>query len=233
MPGPDDATGPEGVSRADRSGRQRNGLTASAYASLVDLDPRLAGPVLQALARAGVAAYVEPLSGSVGGYLERRLPNRPTDRLWCDHRHRETARTLVEQELADWVRRLAAEPPVDPGWESVLASWRLSPEPAVPRWPDRPDGPDRQHHDQDDHEHYDPPPPPPLPAVQPPTRWALLAMVAGLVVLAAPMVVGVDGSSSATVLAVLAIVGGAASLVWRMRDGPDADDPGSDDGAVV
>lgn len=231
--GPDPGPSPNSEHpRAGRSGRRRNGLTAAAYAALVDIDPQLATTLLGALHRAGVAAYVEPVPGSVGGYLEVRLPDRPTDRLWCDHRQRELARTVVEHELADAVPRLA-EPASDPAWEAVLASWRLSGGADTPTATQPPPRPGPGDADDDVGDHYVAPPPPPLPRVQPATRWAVIAMLGGLVALAAPWLLGLGDSSTTATLAVLAIVGGGVTLVWRMRDGPPPDEMGSDDGAVV
>jgi hypothetical protein len=230
--GDDAGSEPDAGPRAGRPGRRRNGLTASAYAALVDIDPQLATALLGALHRAGIAAYVEPVPGSMGGYLEVRLPDRPTDRLWCDHRQRELARTVVEQVLAEAVSGMA-EPPPDPAWEAVLASWRLAGGADPSAVPERPD-PRSQTGDADDlpDDHYVPPPPPPLPRVQPATRWAVVAMVGGLIALAAPWLLGLNSSPTTATLAVLAIVGAAATMVWRMHDGSGGDS-GSDDGAVV
>ena len=61
-----------------------NGFVAQHYAMLADLDPRLADAMLAVLRAAGIAAYVVPSTGSIGGYLDVRLPERPRDRLWVD-----------------------------------------------------------------------------------------------------------------------------------------------------
>ena len=76
-------------------------------------------------------------------------------------------------------------------------------------------------------EHFVPPAPPPLPKLRPATVLAVLAILVGM----AMLVTSFDGGDL-DVLAVLAIVGGAGSLVWHMRQGPPTDS-GWDDGAVL
>lgn len=81
--------------------------------------------------------------------------------------------------------------------------------------------------DPADEEHYVPPPPPPLPRLRSVTIGAVLAIGLGVFALA----VDLDGGTF-RIPAFLAIIGGAVSLVWNMRQGPPADS-GWDDGAVV
>jgi hypothetical protein len=64
--------------------RRGNGLTADAYVPLADLTPQLADAMLSALREAGIAAYAAPAPGRTGGYLDVRLPEEPTDRLYAD-----------------------------------------------------------------------------------------------------------------------------------------------------
>jgi hypothetical protein len=72
-----------------------NGFVARHYVPLADLDPRLADAMLEALRAEGIAAYVVPSTGQLGGYLEVHLPERPRDRLWVDRRHHDRATTLL------------------------------------------------------------------------------------------------------------------------------------------
>ena len=59
-------------------------------------------------------------------------------------------------------------------------------------------------------------------------------MVGGVIMLVTPWLLDVGDSSSTATLAVLAIVGGAGTLIWRMRETPPPGvGTGSDDGAVV
>lgn len=61
-----------------------NGLPAQAWTHVADLDPWVADAALDALRRAGVAAYTTPHPGHRGAYLDVQLPDRPTDRLYVE-----------------------------------------------------------------------------------------------------------------------------------------------------
>ena len=74
-----------------------------------------------------------------------------------------------------------------------------------------------------DEEHYVPPEPPPLPRLRPITVLALALVVAGVLLLAAPGVVGLD-PRVATPISLLALVCGFGLLFLRMRRTPP--DPG-------
>lgn len=93
-------------------GRRTNGLQASEWGALLDLDPRLSPGLLDRLAAAGVAAYVEPAAGRTDGFSRATvLPPRPLDRLWVDVVRAEAARTVVGAEVADLTALLAEEDP--------------------------------------------------------------------------------------------------------------------------
>jgi len=79
-------------------------------------------------------------------------------------------------------------------------------------------------------EHFEPPPPPPVPRPSRHTIFAALLVVIGIVFLAAPDLLGLDDRSGLT-LGVLAILGGGALLVLRLRE--TRVDDGPDDGAIV
>jgi hypothetical protein len=86
---------------------------------------------------------------------------------------------------------------------------------------------------EDDHEgHFVPPPPPPLPETDRVTRLAWGAMLGGpaLIVLSALLHIGLD--STIVVIALVAFLGGFATLIARMHDRAPQDD-GWDDGAVL
>jgi hypothetical protein len=72
-----------------------NGLHAARYVALADLDPRVADDLLGRLKAEGIAAYAAPTPGQVGGYLDVRMPTRPTARLWVDARSASAAARLV------------------------------------------------------------------------------------------------------------------------------------------
>lgn len=84
----------------------------------------------------------------------------------------------------------------------------------------------------DDDGHYVPPPPPPVPRLAPRKLAAALALLAGLLLMIDPGLLLQPETTGWRTFGVLLTVGGAAALVWLMRDTP----PGgrdSDDGAVV
>jgi hypothetical protein len=81
-----------------------------------------------------------------------------------------------------------------------------------------------------DEEHYDPPPPPPVPRPSGTTILAVLLIALGILLFAAPGVVGMDDRTGLT-FGVAAVLGGGALLVLRLRE--SRGDDGPDDGAVV
>jgi len=79
-------------------------------------------------------------------------------------------------------------------------------------------------------EHYEPPPPPPLPVLSRAAAYALILLAGGVLLLVAPGLLGLSGELG-FVIGVLGIASGVGMLVWRMREGPQFEDP--DDGAIV
>jgi len=140
------------------SGRD-NGFVARHYLPLADLDPRLAEAMLEVLRGESIAAYVEPSTGRLGGYLEVHLPDRPHDRLWVDREHRDRAAALLSQhtETAPLPPLPADEAATDPpaadttaaddvasssfedAWAELVANYdapgQASGEAGVPPWP--------------------------------------------------------------------------------------------------
>lgn len=84
-----------------RRGRRDNGLDASEFAAVGDIDPRLAEHLLDMLAARGIAAYLQPSMDVNPITRSTTVPPRPTDRLYADRAHLGTAR--------DYLRQLAAE----------------------------------------------------------------------------------------------------------------------------
>jgi hypothetical protein len=230
-------------------GRRDNGLDASLWSPLRDVDPRVGEHLLDVLHAVGIAAYLEP-SADVEPYTRSvSLPSPPSDRLFVDRARSAEARAVVEEQVPQ-----AAETPdggeeptrgqvperaavrrdldEDAEWARIVSAFesehgravvRDEPTAAPPPPPhevpilDRPD------------EHYEPPPPPPLPAPTPASLYAVLLVVAGLVLIGAPGVLNLSGDVG-LVIGVAAIAGGVAMLVARMRDRSEDD---GDDGAVV
>ena len=111
-----------------------NGFVARHYVPLADLDPRLADAMLEALRTEGIAAYIVPSTGSLGGYLEVHLPERPRDRLWVDREHHDRATALLtahsdqhpeSPENAGVPETAAETDPADDAWASVVAGFDL------------------------------------------------------------------------------------------------------------
>lgn len=81
-----------------------------------------------------------------------------------------------------------------------------------------------------DEDHFDPPEPPPLPIPRPRTVGGVVTLAVGVLLLAAPNLVGL-GERVATPLGLLAVTAGIGWLVIGLRSGPSA--AGPDDGARV
>ncbi|CCG03038.1 hypothetical protein [Blastococcus saxobsidens] len=224
----------------DRRGRGRrdNGLDATLWSPLRDVDPRVGEHLLDVLEAAGIAAYLEP-SADVAPYTRSVfLPSPPSDRLFVDRARRAEARGLVDQYADEHpveprVVRQTGRPAVDEDaeWRRIVAAFEAehgpgpvggTPVEAPPPPPhevpvlDRPD------------EHYEPPPPPPLPVPAPAALYAVLLVVAGILLIGVPSVLGLSADVG-LVLGVGVIAGGVALLVSRMGDRSDD----GDDGAVV
>ena len=82
-----------------------------------------------------------------------------------------------------------------------------------------------------DDEHFVPPTPDPLPRPEAPTRLAIAAVVLGLVLIGLYLVGQVPGLGA--LLGGCSFLGGAATLVSRLRVDDDDDDPDPHNGAVV
>jgi hypothetical protein len=228
-----------------RRGRRDNGLDAVLWSPLDDVDPRVGEHLLDLLSAVGIAAYLEP-SADVAPYTRSvSLPSPPSDRLFVDRARRAEARAVVDEHSPKVVEHAEADgrgattdhavrPDLDEAaeWAAIVAAWEteegrpvIAEEPAVVPPPvpheipilDRPD------------EHYEPPAPPPLPAPAPASLYAVLLVVAGVLLVGAPGVLRLS-TDAGLILGVTAIAGGVAMLVSRMRDRSDDD---GDDGAVV
>ena len=94
-----------------RRGRRDNGLVAAAYAAAGDVDPRVGEHLLDVLAIRGIAAYLQPAADLHPVTRATMLSARPTDRLFVDREHLDTARDY----LAQLAEEPAAEQPEDGG----------------------------------------------------------------------------------------------------------------------
>jgi hypothetical protein len=91
-----------------RRGRRDNGLVAAEYAAVGDVDPRVGEHLLDVLGLRGIAAYLQPAADLHPITRSTTLPPRPTDRLFVDRVHLDTARDFLAQ-LA-----VPEQPPSDP-----------------------------------------------------------------------------------------------------------------------
>lgn len=223
-------------------GRRDNGLPATSWSPLRDVDPRVGEHLLDVLEAAGIAAYLDP-SSDVGPYTrEVSLPSPPSDRLFVDRSRQSDARALVERygdEHAEHRRRPTDPAPVradldeDAEWSRIVAAYEA--EHGTPAAGDEQpsDAPPPAPHEVSvldlPDEHYEPPPPPPVPVPAPHALYAGLLVALGLLLIATPGSLRLSADLGLA-LGVAAIAGGAAMLVSRMRDRSDDD---GDDGAVV
>jgi hypothetical protein len=130
-----------------------NGFVARHYLPLADLDPRLAEAMLEVLRGESIAAYVEPSTGRLGGYLEVHLPDRPHDRLWVDREQRDRAAALLSQHTeaaplpalpvdgpaSDTTESDVANSSFEDAWAELVANYdapdRALDETGAPPWP--------------------------------------------------------------------------------------------------
>ncbi len=76
-----------------------NGLSAASYKPLIDLHPRLADAMLDALAESGVAAYAAPALRPFVADLYAPVLRAPVDRLWVDATAEDQARGVLDRQL--------------------------------------------------------------------------------------------------------------------------------------
>ncbi len=232
-------------------GRRDNGLDATLWSPLRDVDPRVGEHLLDVLEAAGIAAYLEP-SSDVGPYTRTVfLPSPPTDRLFVDRARGTEARTLVDQHVDEHARPVPEpaavrtetdddregakrEPEIDEDaeWARIVSAFEAEHGRAVVDDEPADTTPPAPHETAIldlPEEHFEPPPPPPLPAPAPASLYAVLLVVAGVLLVGAPGLVRLS-TDVGLILGVAAIAGGVAMLVSRMRDRSSDD---GDDGAVV
>ena len=79
-----------------------NGLTASAYSPVADLDPRIADALLQELKEQGVAAYAKPVeTSSVSGFDRPEFRTGALDRLYVDAAESERVKAMISDQDPD------------------------------------------------------------------------------------------------------------------------------------
>jgi hypothetical protein len=221
-------------------GRRDNGLDAALWSPVRDVDPRVGEHLLDVLAAAGIAAYLEPATDVEPYTRSVSLPSPPSDRLFVDRARRGEARDLVDRHADSHPPAPPPAPTRDPRTDAdadaefarIVAAFEAEHGRTVvseePR--DDPPPPPAEPSVLDAHEeHYEPPPPPPLPVLAPASLYALVLIAVGAVLIIAPGRLGLT-LDVGLVLGVAAVASGVAVLVSRMRD-RSVDD--GDDGAVV
>jgi hypothetical protein len=128
-----------------------NGLQASSYTPLTDLEPRLADAMLEALKDEGVAAYVVPATQASAGLTMKEFRG-PLDRLWVDAKAKPQAQRVLDARLPALREELEHAPGSTGGaadqapaelvdtdeqaaWAEIVAFFNDSPSDPVPRWP--------------------------------------------------------------------------------------------------
>jgi hypothetical protein len=240
--------------------RRDNGLPATSYVRLRDVETHLIEGLLDRLRDEEVAAYVEPAPGKRGPYGDTVLPLSPTDSVYVDSQRRDHARSVLERYLDEVADEMA--------WASIVAAYETPTPDEVPRWPasedlDEPEGTSSESgglrsrvvrpadlppagfgelrdalapeagtsSNAEREEHFEPPPPPPLPMPDTLGRFAWAAVIGGPLFLVIATLFDLDVSGWPGFLALAATMGGFITLVARMKDRPDTDS--GDDGAVV
>jgi hypothetical protein len=112
---------------------------ATAYAVAGDVDPRVGEHLLDVLALRGIAAYLQPAADLHPVTRTTTLPSRPTDRLYVDRDHLQTARAFLA-ELADEAPPETADTDIDDAFNTIVAGFHT--EVTTITWPAAEDVPD-------------------------------------------------------------------------------------------
>lgn len=216
-----------------------NGLRATAYVPLTDVDAIVGRHLLTALGRARIAAYLGPVP--TGADEQRRLFVAADERV--------DARTIV----AAAVRALGTDEPDLPSsdplagmdtnsaFDALVADWKIDTVAAIREaerdltredadWRARLLRPQSSDEVWLDEDHYVPPPPPPLPRLAAPTIVAMTVLAISIVLLGLGGQFGLAGRFT-LVLGLAGLLLGAVILFSRVRDFRRDDE--EDDGAAL
>jgi hypothetical protein len=96
-----------------------NGLTASSYTPIADVDPRIVGPLLDTLRQNGVAAYVTPVEPSSMPSFDRpEYRTEVRERLYVDSAAADAARELLRSVNAE-----IDTTGEDLAWAQIVSGW--------------------------------------------------------------------------------------------------------------
>ncbi|MDQ1671268.1 MAG: hypothetical protein QOE40_3329 [Actinomycetota bacterium] len=107
--------------------RRDNGLPATSYIRLRDVETHVVEGLLERLRDEQVAAYVAPAAGRRGPYGDTVLPGVPSDSVYVDTDRREHAQSVIDRYLTEVQDELA--------WASIIAGFDSPSADTVPRWP--------------------------------------------------------------------------------------------------
>jgi hypothetical protein len=107
--------------------RRDNGLPATSYVRLRDVETHLVEGLLDRLRDEGVAAYVAPAPGKRGPYGDTVLPLSPSDSVYVDTNMLDDARAASDRYLAEVAEELA--------WAGLVAAFDAPIPDEIPRWP--------------------------------------------------------------------------------------------------
>ncbi|MFF5082687.1 DUF308 domain-containing protein [Actinoplanes sp. NPDC000266] len=123
-----------------RRGRRDNGLDAADYAAAGDVDPRVGEHLLDVLAAGGIAAYLQPTADLNPILRATTLPARPTDRLFVDRAHLDTAREHLHKVTGGALPTPpddpTAEPDIEAEWAKIVAGFHTTVDPTAAPWPE-------------------------------------------------------------------------------------------------
>lgn len=233
------------------AGLHTNGLQATSFRLLAEVDPRVSAELLRLLAEQGIAAYSQPSPGATGVYLNRRVPSRPLDSLYVDAAQHDRAKSLADPVVSQHALDAEAQ-----AFEQIVAGLRLEGEtgqltnecssesveqadafdPAAPamnpsgRVFEPPAVGPRDFGLAPESEHYEPPAPTARAPLHTTTKWAIVSLVFGVLLLISPTLLGIDGGDGTTLVGTIGVLLGVALLITRLRDHDPFD---GDDGAVV
>jgi len=221
-------------------GPWNNGLLASSYVPLTDIETSVAPRVLTALERSRIAAYLAS-SGNDG-----------TLRLYVASGERADARTIVAAVLrasgseTEPVTPLPGDPlagvDADAEFAAIVADWHVDTHDAIRKaehdlsrededWRlrlNQQETPDTDELTWLDDDHFVPPNPPPIPRPTAPFVLGLLLVAIAIVLLALGSELGM-AFETRLFIAVVAILSATGVFIWRLRGRRDEDD----DGAVL
>jgi hypothetical protein len=234
-----------------------NGLTASAYTPVADLNPAVAEALLDELRELGVAAYSQPIEkSSVAGFARPEFTVEVLVRLYVDASASDRVVTMLSAKDPHLI-----EENDDLAWAQIVAGYDVPAAAAVAPWPvyedvdlgvaeesdagpapyaggskDESDWPAngvrrKSRYGDSEEDRFVPPTPPPLPRLSGADKLSWLGLIGGPIVLVIAALFSLALPTWVMLAAALGFIAGFVSLVVRMDNGQDLDDP--DNGAQV